>query len=183
VIGRLLAPGDFGIAARPGFWPAAATSHQARSQESADVEDHPPRDSHDGRRLMGTVYRQKGRTAWMIKYYRNGALIYESSGTEIKDQATALLKKREGAIADGRHVSNQTGKLLFETAAADVVHDYQINGKRSIDNLNLRQRLNSRWNTGTRVTAPTIRATTRTYPARRSPPRVRPRCARGIPFR
>ena len=87
---------------------------------------------------MGTVYRMKGRTVWMIKYYRNGVPIYESSASEIKDEARALLKKREGAVADGRHVSSQTGKLLFETAAADVVNDYQINGKRSIGHVERR---------------------------------------------
>ena len=81
---------------------------------------------------MGTVYRMKGRAVWMIKYYRNGVPIYESSGSEIKDEARALLRKREGAVAEGRHVSSQTGKLLFETAAANVINDYQINGKRSI---------------------------------------------------
>ena len=92
---------------------------------------------------MGTVYRQKGkgRTTWMIKYYCNGAPRYESSGSDIKDDATGLLKKREGAIADGRHVSNQTGKLLFDTAASNVVNDYQINGKRSIDHVERRIRL------------------------------------------
>jgi hypothetical protein len=51
---------------------------------------------------MGTVFRQKGRSTWMIKYYRDGRPIYESSGTDIKDDAKAILRQREGALADGR---------------------------------------------------------------------------------
>src|SRR5215471_13787762 len=54
------------------------------------------------RRLaMGVVYRQKGRSTWMLKYYRDGRPIYESSGTDVKDDARDTLKKREAAIVDG----------------------------------------------------------------------------------
>jgi hypothetical protein len=36
---------------------------------------------------MGVVYRQKGRSTWMLKYYRDGRPIYESSGSDVKDEA------------------------------------------------------------------------------------------------
>ena len=50
---------------------------------------------------MGVVFRQKGRSTWMLKYYRDGRPIYESSGTDIKDEAKKTLRVREGDIAKG----------------------------------------------------------------------------------
>jgi hypothetical protein len=47
---------------------------------------------------MGTVYRQKGRTIWMLKYYREGRPIVESSGTDDKTKAKKLVR----AHRDGR---------------------------------------------------------------------------------
>ena len=75
----------------------------------------------------------------MLKYYRDGRAIYESAGTTVKDEATALLKKREGAIANGARVSKE--KLRFEDAAANLVNDYKINHRRSLDELERRLRL------------------------------------------
>jgi len=40
---------------------------------------------------MGVVYRQKGRSTWMLKYYRDGKAIYESSGTDVKDDANRFM--------------------------------------------------------------------------------------------
>jgi integrase len=80
---------------------------------------------------MGVVYRQQGRTTWMLKYYRDGRAMYESAGTTVKDEATALLKKHEGATANGATVSKE--KLRFENAAANLVNDYKINHRRSLD--------------------------------------------------
>lgn len=90
---------------------------------------------------MGSIYRQKGRKNWMIRYYRDGARQDESSGTDVWEDARALLKKREGAVADGRPVSKDSRQLLFETAAANVVNDYRTNGKRSVDHVTRRIKL------------------------------------------
>src|SRR3982751_4952920 len=72
---------------------------------------------------MGSIYRQKGRSIWRLKYYRNGQAISESSGTSVKDDARTLLRKREGALADGRTVSARSQQLLFDAAMADVLND------------------------------------------------------------
>jgi hypothetical protein len=50
---------------------------------------------------MGSVFRQKGRSTWMLKYYRDGKPIYESSGTDVKDDAKNTLTLREAAIVNG----------------------------------------------------------------------------------
>jgi integrase len=90
---------------------------------------------------MGSVYRQKNRTTYEISYYRDGRQIKESAGTDNYNDARDLLKKREGAIADGKPVSERSNRLRFNEAAADVVHDYDINGKRTLDHVTRRIRL------------------------------------------
>ena len=87
---------------------------------------------------MGTVFRQKGRTMWMIKYYRDGRPFYESSGTDIKDDARSLLKLREADIVKGLPVSNKTGRVRWEDATRDLVNDYKVNNRRSLDELERR---------------------------------------------
>jgi integrase len=72
---------------------------------------------------------------WWIRYYRNGRRYEESTHTTSKTKAERLLKLREGDIAKGMNVSPKIGQLRFEEAAADLVTDYRINGKRSVDNL------------------------------------------------
>jgi integrase len=90
---------------------------------------------------MGVVYRQKGRTTWMLKYYRDGRPMYESSGTDIKDEARKTLRIREGDIAKGIPITSKTGRVRFEDAAKDLENDYQVNNRRSLDELKRRIRL------------------------------------------
>ena len=82
---------------------------------------------------MGSVYRQKGRHNWKIKYYRNGRPIVESSRTDDKTEAKNILKTREGDISRGLPLGPKVGKLRFEEGAADILNDYEVNGKRSIE--------------------------------------------------
>lgn len=68
---------------------------------------------------------------WWIRYYRNGRRFEESAGSQRKGRRAAL-RLREGDIARGLPVSPKIGRLTFEDAAADVIADYQANGKRSL---------------------------------------------------
>jgi integrase len=79
---------------------------------------------------MGEL-RQRGRI-WWIRYYRNGRRYEESSGSEKKGAVIDLLKIREGDSARGLPVTPKIGRLRFEEAAADVVTDYRVNGKRTL---------------------------------------------------
>lgn len=81
-------------------------------------------------RLRGTV--------WWIRYYRSGQRHEESSGSAKKGDAIALLKLREGDVAKGVPVTAKVGRLRFDEAAADVLTDYRINGKRSTDEVERR---------------------------------------------
>ncbi len=111
---------------------------------------------------MGVVYRQKGRSVWMLKYYRDGRPIYESSGTDIKDEAKKTLRVREGDIAKGVPITSKTGRIRFEDAKKDLINDYKVNNRRSLDELERRIKLHLEPYFGSRklstITTPDIRA-------------------------
>src|SRR5215472_10829734 len=69
------------------------------------------------------------------RHYRNGRRFEESSSSERRADAERLLKLREGDVARGLPLTAKMGQLRFEEAAADVLTDYRINGKRSIDHV------------------------------------------------
>jgi hypothetical protein len=90
-------------------------------------------DRAERRQLMGQV-RKRGGVYW-IRYYRDGRRHEESARTDKYDDAARLLKVREGDVARGAPLSAKIGRLRFEDAAKDLLNDYQVNGKRSHDNL------------------------------------------------
>ena len=75
---------------------------------------------------------------WWIRYNRAGRRYEESAHTNRKGVAQDLLKVREGDGAKGVPVTPKIGRLRFEEAAADVLTDYRINGKRSLDDVERR---------------------------------------------
>lgn len=87
---------------------------------------------------MGMVFRQKGRTIWMLKYYRNGRPIVESSQTDNEKKARKLLRNRETDIDRGLPVTADVGRLRFDKAAEDLENEYTVNNRRSLDELKRR---------------------------------------------
>lgn len=87
---------------------------------------------------MGSIYRQKGRAKWLIKYYRDGRPVIESTGTDDHDEAKSILKRREGAVADGVPLTTKIGQARFKDAADDLINDYTINHRRSLDEVTRR---------------------------------------------
>src|SRR6185503_15574476 len=87
---------------------------------------------------MGRIFRQKGRNNWMLKYYRDGHPIVESSGSDDKTAAKKLLRNRETDIDRGLPVTAKVGRLRFDEAATDLLNEYKVNGRRSLDVLERR---------------------------------------------
>ena len=79
---------------------------------------------------MGSVYK-RGNT-WWIKFYRSGKPYRESAGSTSKRKAVRLLKKREGAVAEGTFSGLRPEKTTFDELATDYLNDYKINGKKSL---------------------------------------------------
>lgn len=95
---------------------------------------------------MGSIYRKKYKQKdgtvkesriWHIKYYRNGKPYRESSRSTKETDAKRLLKLREGHIAEGKFTGLKTEKIRFEELAQDLINDYTINGKKSLDRVEL----------------------------------------------
>jgi integrase len=76
-----------------------------------------------------------------MRFYRNGERLEESARTSKYEEARELLKSREGDVADGRPVSPKAGRLRFDDAAADLVTEYTVNGRKSIKPLQRRLKL------------------------------------------
>ena len=85
---------------------------------------------------MGQLRKRGG--VWWIRYYRSGKRHEESSHSEKKEVARDLLRRREGAIADGVPVTARINRFRFEEAAKDLVTEYKVNKRRSVDELERR---------------------------------------------
>ena len=92
---------------------------------------------------MGTVYKRKWKDktngewvegkVWWLKYYRHGKPYRESSKTGKITEAERLLKKREGEIAEGKLPGIYFDKITFDELAKDLVTDYTVNGKDTLN--------------------------------------------------
>lgn len=97
---------------------------------------------------MGEIRRKKRRNPttgdleeygpYWIRYYRHGRRYEESAKTLKKSKAEHLLRLREGAIARGEPITPALARLTLDEALADVILDYQINAKRSLDDVQRR---------------------------------------------
>jgi len=92
---------------------------------------------------MGQL-RKRG-NVWWIRYYRDGRRYEESARTDKYEKARALLKVREGHVAKGAPISARLGQRRFDEAAADVITDYRVNGKRSICHVERRIEVLTKW--------------------------------------
>lgn len=80
---------------------------------------------------MGTIYK-RGAVYW-IKYYRNGKPYRESTRSTKELEAKRMLKLREGQVAEGRFPGLQVERVRFEELAEDLITDYKVNGKKSLE--------------------------------------------------
>ena len=88
---------------------------------------------------MGSLYR-RGKIWWM-KYYCNGRALRESSRSSRESDAKKLLAIREGDIARGFPVSPLQARITIADLLEDVKADYQVNRKKTLDDLEARCRL------------------------------------------
>ena len=89
-------------------------------------------------RGTGGIYRQKGSSIWWIKFYRNGEPFRESTGTPDKRKATRALNQRLAEVTTGKFVGPYVERVPLKELAGDVLRDYRINGKTSIDDAETR---------------------------------------------
>jgi integrase len=91
---------------------------------------------------MGSLYKRKQKladgtmrelpTVW-IKYYQNGRVVRESTGTPKETVARRMLRAREGDVEHGIPINPKMGRVTFEDAADDLLNDYTVNGRKIHD--------------------------------------------------
>ena len=87
---------------------------------------------------MGSVYLRKGSKKYWIKYVQHGRVIRESTETENISDARRMLRTREGDIVKGIPVDPDAGRITFDEAVVDLVNDYSMNGKKTLDDVRRR---------------------------------------------
>lgn len=86
------------------------------------------------------IYTRNNSPILWIKWYRDGKPHRESTGSTKITVARAKLAQRQADVSRGALVTPKFDRLKFDDAAADVVNDYKINGKRSLAELERRLR-------------------------------------------
>ncbi len=92
-------------------------------------------------RGTGSVLRMKGSSVLWIKYHLNGKPVRESAHTTKVKEAEKLLRQRLGAISTGTYVGPKVEKTRVSELADDLIREYRINGRKSIDDLEARWKL------------------------------------------
>jgi integrase len=108
---------------------------------------------------MGSLY-LRGSTYWLKYYDSNGRPIRESSKSKVKAVATRLLKHREGEIASGKAPGIHFEKTTFDELSKDILTDYKVNAKKSLDRAELSVRHLAEFFGGTKamsITTPRIK--------------------------
>jgi integrase len=89
---------------------------------------------------MGEI-RKRGSVYWIRFYDHTGKRHEESTRSQKRKVAVDLLRRREGAVAGGEPITAKIGRFTFDQAAADLLAEYQINRRASIDEAERRIRL------------------------------------------
>jgi integrase len=89
-------------------------------------------------RGTGSIYLQKGSAVWWVKYYRNGKPYRESTHKTNEKEAQDFLNQRMGEIVTGNFYGPKSERVRIDELADDLLRDYRINGKRSLDDVNAR---------------------------------------------
>jgi hypothetical protein len=83
----------------------------------------------------------KGSSVLWIKYHRNGKAIRESARTTKVKEAEKFLRARLAAISTGTYLGPKLEKIRISELADDLIREYRINGRKSIEDLEARWKL------------------------------------------
>ena len=89
-------------------------------------------------RGTGSLYRQRSSANWSIQYYRNGKVYRQTTGTTNRRKAERMLAKKLAEIATHTFIEPRAERILVEELAQDMLRDYEINGRKSLDDAKTR---------------------------------------------
>jgi integrase len=92
------------------------------------------------RRTNGTgcVYKRPDSPVWWLKYSKRGKVFRESSHETDKGKAERMLRKRLGELEAGTFAGPQVERIKVPELAEDLIRDYRINGRKSLDDVQAR---------------------------------------------
>jgi hypothetical protein len=88
---------------------------------------------------MGMLYRRPRSPYWWMKYSINGVPKYASTRRTKKQEASDVLKQREGHAAEGKPIVPRLDRIRYEEVQADLLAHYEATGSRDLTEA--RQRL------------------------------------------
>ena len=115
----------------PCGWSRRASGSQGRSASGRQAQRREWKDLSHGRDPAA-------RQGVVDRVCRNGKRHEESARTKKYTEAETMLKLREGDVAKGVPISPQIGRLSFDDATKDLVTEYTINRRRSLDSIERR---------------------------------------------
>jgi integrase len=89
-------------------------------------------------RGSGWLFRRSNSAIWWCGYYRNGKLYRESTHTTNEREAQRFLQRRIGEIASDNFIAPQTARIKVEELAELLFLDYQLRGRKSLDDVKAR---------------------------------------------
>jgi integrase len=86
-------------------------------------------------RGLGRIFKRGD--IWWVSYHHRGKEYRESARSQNEGMAKKLLKKRLGEIGRGKLIGPSEEKITFDMMANDLLTDYRVNGKRSVESAEL----------------------------------------------
>jgi integrase len=81
---------------------------------------------------MGLYRRPDSETYWISYTDNKGKRVRESAGTTDKDEATRVLRDKQGRIARGENVLRRADRVMYGEIRNDLVTYYEVFGKRDM---------------------------------------------------
>ena len=81
---------------------------------------------------MGLYRRPDSETFWISYTDNKGKRVRESAGTSDKEEATRVLRDKQGRIARGEAILRRADRVLYEEVRSDLVTYYAVFGKRDM---------------------------------------------------
>ena len=76
-------------------------------------------------------------SVWWMSFTYNGGQYRRSTETEDRKLAQRIFDKLKGEIAEGKHYGLNIEKVVFEDLKTDLVNDYKLNSRKSLDRAEL----------------------------------------------
>lgn len=108
---------------------------RASSPENQVERAERPEKEVSTRRGLGRVYKRGN--VWWVGYSYRGKKYRESSGSANRADAVRLLKRRLAEIGRGRLIGPSAEKTTFGELVELIEADYRVNGRRSLDRVQL----------------------------------------------